>query len=52
MSDAISFLNGVDGGVRNARKKNQEKNREKEKEVNHIIFSFFPFKLSRNCYIA
>jgi hypothetical protein len=44
MSDAISFSNGTNGGVRSAGKeseKSNEKSRKKEKEIILIIFFFF-----------
>jgi len=41
MSDAISFINGTDGGVRSAGKKSKEKSRKKEEEIIPFIFFFF-----------
>jgi len=44
MSDAISFSNGTDGGVRSAGKeseKSSEKSRKKEEEIIPLIFFFF-----------
>ena len=44
MSDAISFSNGTDGGVRSAgeeSKKSNEKSRKKEEEIILFIFFFF-----------